>query len=180
MICFCEESCSVCWRIWWGDYRILFWMPHNLLAVQHLLERKWSQKMVFTFQRRQYFRQDPPWHSIYSWGPSYFNRVRVFLQLDFAVIFHPSPAVWMEQWRVYDAVYLPVWWCQNEQRCCCTSESSAQLVEKRFSYIRISKLSLRESHSRETMYLSEVFLKAEEALLGMFLIPSQYVCSCKC
>lgn len=41
-------------------------------------------------------------------------------------------------------------------------ESSAQLVEKRFSYIQRQGCHC-ESHSWETTYLSEVFLKAEEA-----------------
>lgn len=147
MTFFWGEMFSLLKDPWWGrDYRMLFWMPCNLLAVQ-LSRKKRSEKMVFTFQRRQYFRQDPPWHTIHSWGPSYFNRVGVFLQLDFSVILHPSLAVWMEQWRVYSAVYLPVYWCQNEQRCCCTWKLSSISWEKIFLYTT-SRLSLWESFMR--------------------------------
>lgn len=145
---FFEGRCLACWRI--PDEVGITECCFGCLVTCWLssyLEKKRSQKMVFTFQRRQYFRQDPPWHSIHSWGPSYFNRVGVFLQLDFSVILHPSLAVWMEQWRVYSAVYLPVYWCQNEQRCCCTWKLSSISWEKIFLYTT-SRLSLWESFMR--------------------------------
>lgn len=101
----CEERCLTCWRIWWAkNYRKLFWLITHWLF--RYIERKWSQRIVFTFQARQYFMQDPLLHLVYSWRPGDFNRVRVLLELVFCIILHRSWTVW-KQWLIYSVVYLP-------------------------------------------------------------------------